>query len=274
MKNKKKPIVWTVAGSDSGGGAGIQADLHTFHDLNTYGCSVITALTAQNSDAVLAIQETSLDQFQQQLKALATDLPACAIKTGVLLSEELLDCLCHFLLGFEGPVVVDPVCVTTSGYSFVDESMLQAMRTQLIPKARLVTPNLQEAGLLLGYPVETKEAMIQAAHDFCAMGARSVLIKAGHACDELCCDYGYDGQSGTWLTTKRLATRHTHGSGCTLSAAITALLGLGYDWLDALIVARQYVQQAIRLAVPYGKGPGPVAHVGWPTDPQDLPAIC
>ena len=272
MKNNKKSIVWTIAGSDSGGGAGIQADLHTFHDLKTYGCSVITALTAQNSESVLAIQETSLDQFQKQLEALASDLPARAIKTGVLVSEGLLDCLCDFLVDFEEPVVVDPVCVTASGYCFVDKAMLEAIRTRLIPKASILTPNLQEASALLGYPVETREAMMQAAYDFCAMGARSALIKEGHGHGELCADYWYDGKEGVWLMAPRIPTIHTHGSGCTLSAAIAALLASGYKELEALRLARQYVQQGIRLAVSYGKGPGPVAHAGWPDDPQDIPS--
>lgn len=269
----KPSIAWTIAGSDSGGGAGIQADLHTFRDFGVHGCSVITALTAQNSKTVTDVAVTPIGNLRAQLKALADDLPAPALKLGMLGDAEVVAAVCDFLDGYDGHVVCDPVMVSTTGASLLDGAGGRLLREKLLPRATVITPNLAEASALLGRPVETAEQMEQAARDLVALGARSVLVKGGHLVGDASGDYWSDGRDGFWLTGERIDTTHTHGTGCTLSAAIAANLARGFELVDALVLAKMYVTAGLRAAVQLGAGPGPVAHTGYPRYLVDLPIL-
>jgi hydroxymethylpyrimidine kinase/phosphomethylpyrimidine kinase/thiamine-phosphate diphosphorylase len=269
----KKPIVWTIAGSDSGGGAGIQADLHTFQQLGTFGCSVITALTAQNSTKVTQIHWSPASIITAQLEALASDLPAKALKLGMLGSQESLTEIAKFLAGFNGPVVCDPVMVSTSGAELAAPASQSCLVESIFHQVTLLTPNLPEAATLLGYQPDSPTAVEQGANKLLALGPKAVLIKGGHQSGDYCQDFYTDGKESFWLTHSKLAKAHNHGSGCTLASAITACLALGYELTDALVIARMYVHQGIRQAQAYGAGPGPVAHSGWPKQQQDLPWI-
>ena len=272
----KPAIAWTIAGSDSGGGAGIQADLHTFRDFGVHGCSVITALTAQNSKTVADVAVTPIGNLRAQLAALADDLPAPALKLGMLGDADVVAAVCDFLDGYEGHVVCDPVMVSTTGASLLDGAGGKLLREKLLPRATVITPNLAEASALLGRSIETSEQMEKAARDLVALGARSVLVKGGHLADDgdaYSGDYWCDGRDGFWLTGERIDTQHTHGTGCTLSAAIVACLARGFELVDALVLAKMYVTAGLRAAVQFGAGPGPVAHTGYPRHLADLPML-
>ena len=269
----KPAIAWTIAGSDSGGGAGIQADLHTFRDFGVHGCSVITALTAQNSQTVTHVAVTPIDNLRAQLAALADDLPAPALKLGMLGDAEVVAAVCDFLQRYDGHVVCDPVMVSTTGASLLDGAGGKLLREKLLPRATVITPNLAEASALLGRTVETAEQMEQAARELIALGARSVLVKGGHLQGRFSGDYWSDGRDGFWLTGERIDTAHTHGTGCTLAAAIAACLARGFELADALVLAKMYVTAGLRAAVQIGAGPGPVAHTGYPSHLADLPML-
>lgn len=265
-------IAWTIAGSDSGGGAGIQADLKTFHALGAHGCTVIAGLTAQNTQAVTQVEYPSLQMIEAQIDALAADLPAKAIKTGMLGSAEIITCVASKLAEIECFYVCDPVMVATSGGALMEPDALDALRQQLLPRADLVTPNLQEAERLAGMTIDTDEAIVAAAEKILAFGAKAVFLKGGHgSTDEVSQDYYSDGQRHFWLTGPRIETPHTHGTGCTLAAAIAATVAEGYALADALVIAKAFVTQGIRLAKPLGQGHGPVVQAAWPEDQQDLP---
>ncbi len=268
------PIAWTIAGSDSGGGAGIQADLHTFHDFGVHGCSAITALTAQNSLAVTDVAVTPAANLRAQLQALADDLPAAALKTGMLGDASVVALVADFLAGFDGWVVCDPVMVSTTGSSLLDDAGRVAL-DRLFAQVDLLTPNHVEAEQLLGRSLASAEAIEQAARELLARGVGAVLIKGGHHewLPGYSADYFCDAQQSFWLLGERLAAEHTHGSGCTLSAAIAACLARGYELQDALVLAKMYVSQGIRGARQIGAGPGPVAHLGFPGDLRDLPRV-
>lgn len=269
-----KPIVWTIAGSDSGGGAGIQTDLHTFQALGAYGCSVITALTAQNSITVQSIEYTSAAMIGAQINALETDLPACALKLGMIGNLAALQVLVPFLQRFTGPVICDPVMVATSGANLFATEAQTFFLEQLLPRADLLTPNLVEAEALTGIKIVDAVTTQSAARLLLELGAKRVLLKGGHNADNAYCqDFFTDGNLSYYLISPRIASVHTHGSGCTLSAAITACLALGYDWKDATVIAKAYVNQGIRHAEAYGRGPGPLAHAAWPSQQEDLPWV-
>lgn len=276
-KNKpmKKPIVWTIAGSDSGGGAGIQADLHTFQALSVYGCSVITAVTAQNSVAVTNIHNVPVENIAAQITALMEDLPPRAIKIGMLGDEQAVKKINEFLAVYSGQIVFDPVLVSTSAQHLFVEEMNQRIEMLLraLPLVTVVTPNIPEAEQLLGMSITSHEAMIEAAQKFLALGAASVVIKGGHLSgDNLCQDYWTDGSEAFWLASQRRDADY-HGSGCSFSAAITAALAQGYKLRDALVIAKMYVCQGIFSASQYGAGPAPVAHADWPQGQQYLPSL-
>lgn len=266
---QNQATVWTIAGSDSGGGAGIQADLLTFHDLNTFGCSAITAMTAQNSVEVLSIQASTPDFLQAQIAALESDLPAKCIKLGMLGSKEIMETLLPFLRRYPGPIIIDPVMIAASGARLCQEDAQAFFSQHILPYATVLTPNLYEAQAL----THSENSVEMMANQLLQQGAKSVLIKGGHAEGEDAQDYWTNGKTAFYLTTPRYFSPHTHGSGCTLSAAISAALGLGYPLADALVIAKSYVSQGIRLAKPQGAGPGPVAHAGWPHAIQDFPTL-
>jgi hydroxymethylpyrimidine/phosphomethylpyrimidine kinase len=264
------PCVLTVAGSDSGGGAGIQADLKTFMMQGTYGLSVVTALTAQNTTAVTAIEAPSPGFAAAQLDAVLSDFPIRAAKTGMLFSAPIIETVAGRLAGTGFPLVVDPVCVSQSGARLLESQAVDALRERLIPLAALVTPNLPEAMELTGVAVTGPDTAGQAARRILDMkdahgrGPKAVLVKGGHAglgaatvTDLLVFADGREVR----IDRPRLATKNTHGTGCTLSAAIAAHLALGADLETAVARARDYLHLCLRAAYDLGAGNGPPHHL-------------
>ncbi len=268
-----KPIVWTIAGSDSGGGAGIQSDIKTFNTFGVHGCSVITAITAQNSYDVLDIAFSSSNIMDAQIIALEKDLCPQAIKLGMLGSMSVIEQVAAFLKRYDGKVVCDPVMISTSGALLLEVEAKNYLIKEIIPYVDLLTPNIMEAASLLNCSIQDSSDIEEAAQKLLSYGARSILIKGGHGSNNYCQDYWTDGKQRLWLTIERRPHGNNHGSGCTLSAAITACLALGYNIPDALVAGKSYVSQGIRMACQYGQGPGPVAHYDWPMSPEDLPWI-
>lgn len=266
-------ICWTIAGSDSGGGAGIQADLKTFNQLGVHGCTAIVSLTAQNTTAVRAVTYPSMDMIDAQLSALGEDLPPRAVKTGMLGNPEITARVADFLGQYKVPLVVDPVMVATSGGVLMEPEAKAVLLEKLLPLATVVTPNLAEVEALTGITPDSETAVADAAREMLAFGCHSVLIKGGHGDQAFSQDYWTDGETSFWLTSPRQPVGETHGSGCTLSAALAAALGLGYDLEDALVIAKAYINQGIRSAQKVGAGAAPIAQKGWPEDPRDMPWI-
>ena len=271
----KPPIAWTIAGSDSGGGAGIQADLLTFKDFGVHGCSVITALTAQNSTKVAHIEVTSAESLQQQLHTLAEDLPPAAIKIGMLASSHIVKIVAEFIEHFEGLVVYDPVMKSSTGQSLLDTDAKSLICEKLLPKVSLLTPNTDEAALLSDLTINNCDDIEAAAEKILSMDCQSVLITGGHfiAKQGKRLDYWANEHEHFWLSGEDIQSSHTHGSGCTLSSAIAANLAKGYELCDAPVLAKAYVSQGIRNANPLGEGPGPVAHQGSKTKLSDFPRV-
>ena len=253
----------TIAGSDSGGGAGIQADLKTFQALGVYGASTLTAITAQNTVGVRAVHEIPTDVIAAQIDAVVEDIGVEAAKTGMLSSAQIIatvaDRVRHWRLD---RLVVDPVMVAKSGDRLLREDAIQTLIHDLLPLAMVLTPNLPEAEVLLGRPIGTEEEIREAARDIVDLGPRAVVIKGGHRAGDAT-DILYDGRAYHALEAERVDTPNTHGTGCTFSAAIAAGLARGEDVVDAVEAAKHYVDQAIRQSRPLGSGHGPVAH-DWP----------
>ncbi|WP_170326160.1 bifunctional hydroxymethylpyrimidine kinase/phosphomethylpyrimidine kinase [Ruegeria arenilitoris] len=263
-------IALTIAGSDSGGGAGIQADLKAMSALGVYGASVITAVTAQNTRAVTAVHGIPLDVVSAQIEAVLTDLDVGAIKIGMLANPEIIQAVADAIAGFDGPVVLDPVMIAKSGDALLAQDAVLTLRDILLPRATVLTPNLPEAACLLGATeAETPDQMIAQGLALCGLGAGSVLMKGGHGRGTVCHDLLVDA-SGlvAEFTAPRRETRNTHGTGCTLSSSIAAGLALGLDLTDAVAQAHEYLQGAIALAdgLMIGQGHGPVHHFHrvWP----------
>jgi hydroxymethylpyrimidine kinase/phosphomethylpyrimidine kinase/thiamine-phosphate diphosphorylase len=276
----KPRIAWTIAGSDSGGGAGIQADLATFRDFGVHGCSVITAITGQNSFAVGYVEAVSRKALAAQINALDCDLPAAAIKVGMLANNDIVASVAKYLAGCRGIVVYDPVLYASNGASLFGDDLFddegrRLLREKLLPCVDLLTPNRFEAEFLLGRKLAGVEDIEQAARDLVALGPRSVLIKGGHfeAHHGRRLDYWSDGSDGFWLAGPNIDTIHGHGTGCTLSSAIAAALARGFALADALVLAKMYVAHGLRSAVQLGGGPGAVIHAGWPRSIDDLPVL-
>jgi hydroxymethylpyrimidine/phosphomethylpyrimidine kinase len=258
----------TIAGSDSGGGAGIQADLKTFSALGCYGMSVITAITAQNTHEVTAVHAVPVEVIAAQLDAVLSDIGADAIKVGMLFSPEITEAVGTGLRRWgAGPVVVDPVMVSKSGDRLLTEPAVEALKEHVFPIAEVITPNLPEASALLGREVTSHNDMEPAARDLLEFGARAVLLKGGHlegtsAADVLAVR-GYDGGvMSRWFEFERIDTPNTHGTGCTLSSAIASFLARGDRLESAVEAARAYMQAAIAAGAQYelGHGHGPVHH--------------
>ncbi len=261
------PVALTIAGSDSGGGAGIQADLKTFSALGVYGASVLTALTAQNTREVRAIHDLEADFIAAQLHCVLDDLPVRAIKIGMLSQSAVIEVIAEILSDKQDiPLVLDPVMVAKSGDRLLQAEAVGSLRRTLLPLATLITPNLPEAAMLLDWPEpQTRQGMQQAAHELRQCGARAVLIKGGHLADGdpgESSDYLLSETLDCWLPAKRIDTVNTHGTGCTLSSAIAAGLAHGWDLETAVREAKTYISGAIsnagRLRV--GSGHGPVHH--------------
>lgn len=256
------PIALTIAGSDSGGGAGIQADLKAFSALGVYGASVITALTAQNTRAVTAVQPISPDMVVAQMDAVFDDLDVAAIKIGMLGGADVITAVAARLRGIGIPIVLDPVMVAKSGDALLPDDAVGALRDHLLPLATVLTPNLPEAGRLLDTPPAiTPDQMTAQGQALRALGPAHVLMKGGHAAGDICTDLLIGPQPLT-LTAPRHATKNTHGTGCSLSSAIAAGLARGLSVADAVTQAHDWLQGAIahadRLTV--GRGHGPVHH--------------
>ncbi len=262
--------ILTVAGSDSGGGAGVQADLKTFAALGTYGCSVICALTAQNTRAVTAIHEVPPEFVSAQLDAVFDDIEIAAVKIGMLSSSAVIEAVAAGLARHRARnVVLDPVMVAKSGDRLLRQDAVESLKRHLLPLATLVTPNLPEAGALLGIEAPVDEAgMIAAAAAVRALGPRAVLVKGGHIEGAESIDVLDDGGEPLTLAVARVATVNTHGTGCTLSSAIAALLGRGLPLREAVAAAKAYLTGAVRAAdrLQVGHGHGPVHHFHalWP----------
>ena len=250
----------TIAGSDSGGGAGIQADLKTFSALGVFGMSALTAITAQNTVGVTAVFELPPDLVAAQIDAVVTNIGVDAAKTGMIANSEIIRVVAAKIREHGISIlVVDPVMVATSGDRLLGEEAVGALRDELLPLATVVTPNLPEAGVLLGREVSTLAEMRDAARAIVGLGARSAIVKGGHL-DGDAVDVFYDGERFTALPAKRIATTSTHGTGCTLSSAIAALLARGASLDEAVGGAKAYVTAAIQQAFPLGHGHGPVHH--------------
>lgn len=255
------PIALTVAGSDSGGGAGIQADLKTFHRHGAYGTSAITLLTAQNTTGVARIELLAPDLVVAQIDAVAADLPVAAAKTGALGSAAIVAAVAGALARWRiAPLVVDPVMISKHGHALLDDGAVETLRRELLPLATLVTPNRPEAEALAGLRVASEGDALRAARAIAALGARAVLIKGGHAEGAEVADLLFDGESALWLRAPRIDTPHTHGTGCAYSAAITARLAHGDALADAVRTAHAWLGRAIANAPGLGHGQGPVNH--------------
>ncbi len=271
--SSEPPIALTIAGSDSGGGAGIQADLKTFAALKVYGCSAVTAITAQSTTEVRSVWPVPAAALRDQLGALAEDMPMRALKVGMLGSAENLRVVAAFLAGFDGPSVVDPVLLSTSGAALLAEDAQAALRTLLIPRCALLTPNLPEVGVLLGSVPSSPAQMAEAGRAFLKMGTQAALIKGGHAPGERLTDVLVQQDAAPLeLHSTRISGRATHGTGCTYAAAITAHLALGFAMAEAVERAHAYVQGALRSAQahPIGRGRGPLHHLHpfYPVQPR------
>ncbi len=251
----------TIAGSDSSGGAGIQADLKTFHQFGVYGASALTLITAQNTLGVRALHLLPPELVATQIAAVAEDLDVHAAKTGALGSAELIEVVANMVAQHRIPnLVVDPVMISKHGDRLLAEEAVEALKGLLFPRATLVTPNMHEAGALLGEPVQTEEKMRDAARALCDNGAAAVLVKGGHLSGHEAVDLLYDGAEFIRLSAPRIDTTHTHGTGCTYAAAITALLARGETLVEAARRAKDFMTRAIRSAPGLGHGYGPVNH--------------
>lgn len=252
----------TIAGSDSGGGAGIQADLKAFSAMGVYGASVITAITAQNTQAVTAVYAIPDDVVAKQIAAVLDDIDISAIKIGMLGTPSLIQAVADGIRGFSGPVVLDPVMVAKSGDALLQDSAIDALRRILVPRADLLTPNLPEAAKLLDQPADRTADVAAQADALLALGAKAVLMKGGHAEADTCTDLLVQPDQTNTFSAPRLATQNTHGTGCSYSSAIAALLAKGATLQDAVARAHEWLHGAITHAdnLNVGHGHGPVHH--------------
>jgi hydroxymethylpyrimidine/phosphomethylpyrimidine kinase len=254
-----RPRALTIAGSDSGGGAGIQADLKTFSALGVFGMTAITAVTVQNTKGVFGVEEISPATVAEQIRAVAGDIGVDAAKTGMLASAAIVEAVAEAVEEMRLPnLVVDPVFVSKHGHPLLADDAVGALRRLILPLATLVTPNLPEAAGLAGSDVQTREDMRRAAGAILRLGPRAVLVKGGHLEDDRAADLFVDGAVEEWIDAERIDTPHTHGTGCTLSAAITAHLARGASLIDAVRAGKAFVTEAIRHALALGEGIGPV----------------
>lgn len=257
--------VLTIAGSDSGGGAGIQADVKTISALGCYAASAITAVTVQNTLGVQAVHPVPVPIIEQQVRAVLDDIGADAIKIGMLHNAEVVHCIARLLTSYGiGNVVLDPVMVSTSGHRLIEADAVQAMMDELLPLARVITPNIPEAELLLGAPLSTQADLYDAARCLSDRFQTSVLLKAGHLTDERLVDIFFDRESRQLieLPSRRIQSRNTHGTGCTMSSALASCLAKGLSLPEAAAAAKQYINDAILAGAAYeiGHGHGPVCH--------------
>ncbi|WP_298264377.1 bifunctional hydroxymethylpyrimidine kinase/phosphomethylpyrimidine kinase [Acidocella sp.] len=253
-------IVFTIAGSDSGGGAGIEADIKTISALGAYACTTITAVTAQNTLGVAGVHTLPAAFVALAMKTVLDDFRVDTVKLGMLANEAIIRAVAG-VLPENIPIVLDPVMVATSGAVLLEEGAIAAMRQLLLPRATLVTPNLPEAARLTGLPVGNAAERIAAGHALRAMGARAALVKGGHGDDDMLTDYLVTDTAVEAIILPRLHTSSTHGTGCTMASAIATGLAQGLPLLASVRRARDYLQEAIRTAPGFGAGHGPVNHL-------------
>jgi hydroxymethylpyrimidine/phosphomethylpyrimidine kinase len=252
-------VALTIAGSDPSGGAGIQADLKTFHQFGVYGEAVVALVTVQNTTRVSRVETMPVDLVLQQIEAVIEDIPPAAAKTGALGSAEMVEAVGRAAERFPFPLVVDPVMVSKHGLPLAPQSALGAFREHLLPRAALAMPNIPEAEALTGFAVRNAEDVRRAAQCIHQMGARAVLIKGGHRQGDAT-DVLFDGATWREFPAPRIDTRNTHGSGCTYAAAITAGLALGWELAEAVARAKAFIHEAIRTSPALGRGCGPLNH--------------
>ncbi len=256
--------VLVIAGSDSGGGAGVQADIKTITALGGYAASAITAITVQNTLGVHAVHALSAALIEAQARAVLDDIGADAIKTGMLGDEKGVEAVARLLADYPDlPAVIDPVMVAKGGQSLLTDNALSALLTRLVPRATLLTPNAPEASALTGMPVETTEDMLEAGRALRRAGAAAVLMKGGHIAGATVIDILLSGQGETRFASPRVTGRHTHGTGCTLASACAAGIARGLPLEQAVARAHAYTAEAIRRAPGFGAGHGPIDHA-WP----------
>ena len=277
-------IVWTIAGSDSGGGAGIQADVKAMQSFGIHTCTVVTALTAQNSMGLEAINPVAVDVIASQLKALEQDMPAAVIKIGMLANEEQIKFIAQKIQEYKNtwsskPVVIyDPVVVASSGENLTEDDVIPALKEHLLPLIDVLTPNTRETQTLTGVYLIGPSAVRDAAATFFKMGIQSVVLKGGHwdYPQGYCIDYcqsSDDLSTEYWLGNKTLAVPHSHGTGCSFASAMAACLAKEYPLKDAFILAKAYINQGLKVAKRFGEGIGPVAHCGFPENKDDFPQV-
>lgn len=266
MKMKHYNIVLTIAGSDSGGGAGVQADIKTISACGCYAASAITAVTVQNTLGVNAVSAVPVDILEGQIDAVLSDIGADAVKIGMLHSSEVVRCVRKMLDKYNAKnVVLDPVMVSTSGHRLIEEEAIASLVSDLLPRARVITPNIPEAEILLGgEQLALQKDLPDAARRLADKSGASVLLKAGHLTEEKLVDIFYDVEDGKVyeLPSARIHTRNTHGTGCTLSSAFASMLAKGMSLPDAAATAKDYINEAIIAGAEYeiGHGFGPVKH--------------
>ena len=275
MTSRTPPRALTIAGSDSGGGAGIQADLKTFAALGVFGTSAVTAITAQNTLGVTAVAEVPLEVISDQIEAVVSDIGADAVKTGMLSSTEIVDCVAESVQKHElNPLVVDPVMVAATGAQLLQDDAVESVKTRLVPLAMVVTPNVPEAEVLTGIEIDSVEDMELAGGELVMMGAGAAVVKGGH----------FDDGSGRvndvlvtrdgvkHITSLRIETTSNHGTGCTFASAIAAHLAHGLDLTRSVDLAQRYVWNAMGNAAPIGSGHGPLNHMyAHPHEPNPNP---
>lgn len=258
---QKMKVALTIAGSDSCGGAGIQADLKTFQALGVYGMSAVTAVTVQNTQKVHAVQEIDPRIVHDQIICLFEDISIDAVKIGMVSNTELINAIAEALEEIQRPpVVLDPVMISKSGYALLKEEAQRALTDRLFPMAEVVTPNIPEAEALVGRSISDIKQMENAAKEILEYGAAKVVVKGGHLKGAQAIDVLYDGRSFQHLSSPRLSTTNTHGTGCTFSSAIAAYLARGVDFFGAVQKAKDYITGAIENALNIGKGHGPTHH--------------
>jgi len=271
-----KPIVWTVAGSDSGGGAGVQADIKVINLLGAHACSAITALTAQNTIGTGRLEWVSPEMLTAQLEALKTDLPPVTIKLGMLGTAEAVEIVSEFLQAIQAPFTVcDPVLISSSGTFLLEAKAWPLVTEKLFSVIDLITPNIPEAEHLFGMEIATPADIEAAAKKALSLGVNEVLIKGGHGSHdvELSSDYWSNGKEHVWLSSPRIDTKSSHGTGCVLSSAIATARALGCDPLESIVLAKAYLNQGLRQAPELGNGYGPLAFNAWEQAEEDLPMI-
>ncbi len=254
-------IALSVGGSDSGGGAGIQADLRTFMALNVHGCSVITCITAQNSLVVNCVEAVEKDTLISQIDTLFSDFNINALKTGMLLNERIIYNTASKLKSYSIPKVIDPVMVTRNGSKLLEDSAISAYKKFLLPIADIVTPNIFEANLLSNCEIKNKEDIELSAKNIIELGAKAVLIKGGGLKDMQGKDFYLDVTGKRkWFINKFINTKNTHGSGCTLSSAICSYQALGFDLIESIKRAKVFIERSLEKSYKIGSGPGPLGH--------------